>query len=188
VTMRPRPPERPEKILARVAREQGIDQERLRRWDHSLQSAACSNALPPRDLSAATISRAASRWNCVSLNTTSEQNEAVLPKADVTLDAVNTGFKASLVAASTCAEDKTWITEGLLCAATDAGAHSTTATLSRSNRRVELGHPKADSMEPGTGTVSAIYPVSESSIVPPFEMGEKWVNLNTSQWDPLNIK
>jgi hypothetical protein len=30
--MRPRPPERLEKILARVAREQGIDQERLRRW------------------------------------------------------------------------------------------------------------------------------------------------------------
>jgi hypothetical protein len=32
VTLRPRPPERLEKILARVAREQGIDQERLRRW------------------------------------------------------------------------------------------------------------------------------------------------------------
>ena len=30
--MRPRPPERLEKTLARVAREQGIDQERLRRW------------------------------------------------------------------------------------------------------------------------------------------------------------
>jgi hypothetical protein len=30
--MRPRPPERLEKILARVARKQGIDQERLRRW------------------------------------------------------------------------------------------------------------------------------------------------------------
>lgn len=32
MTTRPRPPERLEKILARVAREQGIDQERLRRW------------------------------------------------------------------------------------------------------------------------------------------------------------
>jgi hypothetical protein len=32
VTQRPRPPERLEKIVARVARNQGIDQERLRRW------------------------------------------------------------------------------------------------------------------------------------------------------------
>jgi hypothetical protein len=32
MTSRPRPPERLEKTLARVAREQGIDQERLRRW------------------------------------------------------------------------------------------------------------------------------------------------------------
>jgi hypothetical protein len=32
VTTRPPPPERLEKTLARVAREQGIDQERLRRW------------------------------------------------------------------------------------------------------------------------------------------------------------
>ncbi len=32
MTLRPRHPERLEKILARVAREQGIDQERLRRW------------------------------------------------------------------------------------------------------------------------------------------------------------
>jgi hypothetical protein len=32
VTTRPRPPERLEKTLARVARDQGIDQERLRRW------------------------------------------------------------------------------------------------------------------------------------------------------------
>ena len=71
--------------------------------------------------------------------TTTEQNEAVLPEADVTLEAVNTGFKASLVAASTCGEDKAWITEELLYAAIDAGAHSTTASLSRSNRRVELG-------------------------------------------------
>ena len=71
--------------------------------------------------------------------TATEQNEAVLPKADVTLEAVNTGFKTSLVAASTCAEDKAWITEELLYAAIDAGAHSTTANLLRSNRRVELG-------------------------------------------------
>ena len=32
MTSRPGPPERLEKTLARVAREQGIDQERLRRW------------------------------------------------------------------------------------------------------------------------------------------------------------
>ncbi|HEX4169127.1 MAG TPA: nucleotidyl transferase AbiEii/AbiGii toxin family protein [Bryobacteraceae bacterium] len=32
MTSRPRPPERLEKTLARVAREQGVDQERLRRW------------------------------------------------------------------------------------------------------------------------------------------------------------
>jgi hypothetical protein len=32
MTPRPRPPERLEKTLARVAREQGVDQERLRRW------------------------------------------------------------------------------------------------------------------------------------------------------------
>jgi len=32
VTLRPRPPERLEKTLARVARDQGLDQERLRRW------------------------------------------------------------------------------------------------------------------------------------------------------------
>jgi hypothetical protein len=32
VTLRPRPPERLEKILARVALDQGLDQERLRRW------------------------------------------------------------------------------------------------------------------------------------------------------------
>ena len=30
--MSPQPPQRLEKILARVAREQGLDQERLRRW------------------------------------------------------------------------------------------------------------------------------------------------------------
>lgn len=32
MSSRPRPPERLEKTLARVAREQGLDQERLRRW------------------------------------------------------------------------------------------------------------------------------------------------------------
>lgn len=32
MTPQPRPPERLEKALARVARGQGIDQERLRRW------------------------------------------------------------------------------------------------------------------------------------------------------------
>ncbi len=32
MSSRPRPPERLEKRLARVAREQGLDQERLRRW------------------------------------------------------------------------------------------------------------------------------------------------------------
>jgi hypothetical protein len=32
MTLRPQPPERLEKVLARVARDQGLDQERLRRW------------------------------------------------------------------------------------------------------------------------------------------------------------
>ena len=71
--------------------------------------------------------------------TTTEQGEALLPKADVAPEAVNTGFKANLVAAGTCAEDKAWITDELLYATIDAGAHSTAANLSRSNQRVELG-------------------------------------------------
>jgi hypothetical protein len=54
----------------------------------------------------------------------------LLPKADVAPEAVNTEFKANLVAASTCAEDKAWITEELLYATIDAGAHSTAANLS----------------------------------------------------------
>jgi hypothetical protein len=70
--------------------------------------------------------------------TTTEQNEVLLPRADVAPEAVNTGFKASLVAASTCAEDQAWIIEELLYAAIDAGAHSTSANLSPSNRRLEL--------------------------------------------------
>ena len=69
--------------------------------------------------------------------TTMEQKEAGLRKTDLTLEAVNTGLKASLVAASICAEGPAWIADELLSAVVDAGAHSTTANLSRSNRRVE---------------------------------------------------
>src|SRR5437773_7576262 len=80
------------------------------------------------------------RWTIVSAAalTTTERNEAVLPKADVALETVNTGFKASLVAAGIRAEDTVWITHDLLSAGIDARAHSTTAILARSNRRVEF--------------------------------------------------
>jgi hypothetical protein len=57
--------------------------------------------------------------------TTTEENEAVLPKAHVTLEAVNSGFKASLVAASIRMEDGLLITHELLSAAIDAGVRST---------------------------------------------------------------
>ena len=70
---------------------------------------------------------AALRWIIGSTEalTTTEQKEAVLPKTHVTLEAVNTGFKASLVAASIRAEDAVWITHELLSAAIDARVHST---------------------------------------------------------------
>jgi hypothetical protein len=57
--------------------------------------------------------------------TTTEQNEAELPKAHVTLEAVNTGFKARLVAASIRVEDGLLITHELPSAAIDAGVRST---------------------------------------------------------------
>jgi len=57
--------------------------------------------------------------------TTTDQKEAVLPRIHLTLKAVNTGVKASLVAACMLAEDAAWITHALLSAAIDAGAHST---------------------------------------------------------------
>ena len=57
--------------------------------------------------------------------TTTEQKEAALPKTHVTLEAVNTGFKASLVAASIRMEDGLLITHELLSAAIDAGVRST---------------------------------------------------------------
>jgi hypothetical protein len=69
--------------------------------------------------------------------TTMEQNEALLRKTDLNLEAVNTGFKAGLVAVS-IREDTAWIADELPSAVVDAGAHSTTANLSRPNRRVEL--------------------------------------------------
>jgi hypothetical protein len=67
-----------------------------------------------------------------------EQHEAVLPTPDLTLEAVNIGFKASLVAASIRAEDAAWVIHEPLWVAIDAGAHSTNAILSRSSRRVEF--------------------------------------------------
>ena len=80
------------------------------------------------------------RWIIVSAEalTTTERNEAVLPKADITPEAVNTGFKVSLVAAGICGEDTVWISHEPLSVGIDARAHSTTAILSRSNRRVEF--------------------------------------------------
>ena len=56
--------------------------------------------------------------------TTTEQKEAVLPRIHLTLKAVNTSVKASLVAASIRAEDAARITHALLSAAIDARAHS----------------------------------------------------------------
>src|SRR6266849_4397633 len=79
-------------------------------------------------------------WTIVSAAalTTTERNEAVLPNTDVTPEAVNTSFQANPVAAGIRAEDTVWITHELLSPGIDARAHTTTAILSRSNRRVEL--------------------------------------------------
>ena len=70
---------------------------------------------------------AAFRWIIGSTEalTTTEQKEAALPKTHVTLEAVNTGFKASLVAASIRTQDGILITHELLSAAIDAGVRST---------------------------------------------------------------
>jgi hypothetical protein len=70
---------------------------------------------------------AALRWIIGSAEalTITEQNEAVLPRPDVTLEAVDTGFKASLVAASIHAEVAAWIIHELLWAAIDVSARST---------------------------------------------------------------
>jgi hypothetical protein len=57
--------------------------------------------------------------------TPTEQKEAALLKTHVTLEAVNTGFKASLVAASIRTEDCVLIAHELLSGAIDAGARST---------------------------------------------------------------
>jgi hypothetical protein len=69
---------------------------------------------------------AAFRWiiGTTEALTNTEQKEAVLPKTHVTLEAVNTGFKASLVAASIRAENGVLITHALLPAAIDAGVRS----------------------------------------------------------------
>jgi len=83
---------------------------------------------------------AALRWIVVSAEalTTAEQSGAGFPKKHVTLEAVNTGFKASPVAASIRAEDTAWIIHEVPSAAIDAGGYSTTTILSRSNRCVEF--------------------------------------------------
>ena len=80
------------------------------------------------------------RWTIVSAaaRTTTGRNEAVLPKTDLTLEAVNTGFKASLVAVGIRAEGPVWITHELLSAGIDARAHSTTAILSRSKSTIGI--------------------------------------------------
>ena len=69
--------------------------------------------------------------------TTMEQNEAGLPNPHLTLEAVNTGFKASLVA-SIRMGDTAWFAHERLSAAIVSGAHSTNVILSRSSRRVEF--------------------------------------------------
>ena len=53
------------------------------------------------------------------------QNEAVVPTPDLTLEAVNTGFKGSLVEVGIVAEDAVWTIQESLWATIDAGAHST---------------------------------------------------------------
>ena len=70
---------------------------------------------------------AAFRWIIGSTEalTTAEQKEAALPKTHVTLEAVNTRFKASLVAACIRAEDGVLFTHELPSAAIDAGVRST---------------------------------------------------------------
>jgi hypothetical protein len=70
--------------------------------------------------------------------TTTEQNNAVLPKTHVTLKAVNTGFEATPVEPSICAAGAAWIIEALLSAAIGERPNSLNTIPSRSNRRVEL--------------------------------------------------
>lgn len=67
---KPKTPERLDldKRLARVAREQGVDQERLRRWVSFLSLCGALDSATQAGTLAGyyTISRAVSRWNCVS--------------------------------------------------------------------------------------------------------------------------
>ena len=102
------------------------------------------------------------RWTIVSAAalTTTGRNEPVLPKTGLTLEAVNTGFKASLVAVAIRAEDTVWITHELLSAGTDARAYSTIAILSDQNRRVRFeligiaaGMMIEISLQPGIGPI-----------------------------------
>ena len=81
---------------------------------------------------------AAFRWSIGSAeaSTTTEQNDAVLPRTHITLEAVNTGFEDTAVAASIHATDTVWIMQELLSAAIGLGPHSINAIHSRSNLRV----------------------------------------------------
>ena len=107
---------------------------------------------------------AALRWiiGSATVPTTVEQNEAMLPKSDVTLEAVNTGFRPSLVAASICAQDTVWIADELPSTAMDLRAHSTTTNLSRSNRRMEL-----EFIENVAGRVDRKSPQTSDCVFPP---------------------
>ena len=61
---KPKTPERLEKRLARVAREQGVDQERLRRWVSFLSLCGALDSATQTGTLLDTILRAVSRWNC----------------------------------------------------------------------------------------------------------------------------
>ena len=61
-----KPHERLEKALARVAQEQGVDQERLRRWVSFLALCGALDRAIGTGILAVTTSKAASPWNCVS--------------------------------------------------------------------------------------------------------------------------
>lgn len=64
--MSAQPAQRLEKILARVAREQGLDQERLRRWVSFLALCGVLEQAVERGVIDTYFLKGVSRWNCVS--------------------------------------------------------------------------------------------------------------------------
>ena len=79
---------------------------------------------------------AAFRWRIGSAEASTKQNDAVFPTTHITLEAVNTGFEDTAVAASIHATDTVWIMQELLSAAIGVGPHSINTIHSRSNLRV----------------------------------------------------